>query len=110
MECYYYHYYLVVVVDDDTYYWVYLSSDHPFRVYYKVQQVLLQSAMVFITNCNNSITKCDRTPTPIPPRGQDTLGLLLGKQNIQTKEVYKRPLRRGARRDRRLHSQASYLN
>ena len=29
---------LVVVVDDDTYYWVYLSSDHPFQVYYKVRQ------------------------------------------------------------------------
>ena len=42
----------VVVVGDDTYYWVYVSSDHPFQVYcklrqlfyYKVQQVLLQSA------------------------------------------------------------------
>ena len=42
----------VVVVGDDTYYWVYLSSDHRFQVYckvrqliyYKVQQVLLQSA------------------------------------------------------------------
>ena len=29
---------VVVVVDDDTYYWVYLSSDHPFRFYYKVRQ------------------------------------------------------------------------
>ena len=28
----------VVVVDDDTYYWVYLSSDRPFQVYYKVRQ------------------------------------------------------------------------
>ena len=49
MEYYYYHYYLVVVVvvvDDDTFYWVYFSSDHPFRVYYKVRQVLLQSAMI----------------------------------------------------------------
>ena len=26
-----------VVVDDDTYYWVYLSSDHLFQVYYKVR-------------------------------------------------------------------------
>ena len=34
---------VVVVVDDDTYYWVYLSSDHTFRVYYKVRQVLLQN-------------------------------------------------------------------
>ena len=30
---------LVVVVDDDTYYWVYLSSDHPFQVFYKVRQL-----------------------------------------------------------------------
>ena len=29
---------VVVVVDDDTYYWVYLSSDHLFQVYYKVRQ------------------------------------------------------------------------
>ena len=42
---------VVVVVDDDTYYWVYLSSDHLFQVYYKVRQVLLQSA--------TGITKCD---------------------------------------------------
>ena len=44
---------VVVFVDDDTYYWVYLSSDHPFQVYYKVRQVLFQSAP--------GITKCDRT-------------------------------------------------
>ena len=37
-----------VVVDDDTYYWVYLSSDHLFQVYYKVRQVLLQSATAFL--------------------------------------------------------------
>ena len=37
---------VVVVVDDDTDYWVCLSSDHLFQVYYKVRQVLLQSAMV----------------------------------------------------------------
>ena len=42
---------VVVVVDDDTYYWVYLSSNHLFQVYYKVRQVLLQSA--------TGITKCD---------------------------------------------------
>ena len=36
---------VVVVVDDTS--WVYLSSDHPFQVYYKVRQlVLLQNAMV----------------------------------------------------------------
>ena len=29
---------VVVVVDDDAYYWVYLSSDHLFQVYYKVRQ------------------------------------------------------------------------
>ena len=51
---------VVVFVDDDTYYWVYLSSDHPFQVYYKVRQVLLQSAPG-ITKCDNFITKCDRT-------------------------------------------------
>ena len=45
---------VVVVVDDDTYYWVYLSSNHPFQVYYKVRQI-------FITKCDNFITKCDRT-------------------------------------------------
>ena len=45
---------VVVVVDDDTYYWVYLSSDHLFQVYYKVRQVLLQSATAFF------ITKCDK--------------------------------------------------
>ena len=38
---------VVVVVDDDTYYWVYLSSDHLFQVYYKVPQVSLQSATAF---------------------------------------------------------------
>ena len=45
---------VVVVVDDDTYYWVYLSSNHVFQVYYKVRQVLLQSATAFF------ITKCDK--------------------------------------------------
>ena len=50
---------VVVVVDDDTYYWVYLSSDHLFQVYYKVRQVLLQSA-TGITKCDNFITKYDR--------------------------------------------------
>ena len=50
---------VVVVVDDDTDYWVCLSSDHLFQVYYKVRQVLLQSA-TGITKCDNFITKCDR--------------------------------------------------
>ena len=74
---------VVVVVHDDTNYWVYLSSDHLFQVYYKVRQVLLQSATAFfyykvrqlfyykvrqvlllqsaagITKCDNFITKCD---------------------------------------------------
>ena len=74
---------VVVVVDDDTDYWVYLSSNHLFQVYYKVRQVLLQSATAFfitkcdglllqsatafllqsatsvITKCDNFITKCD---------------------------------------------------
>ena len=35
---------VVVVVYDETYFWVYLSSDYQFQVYYKVRQVLLQSA------------------------------------------------------------------
>ena len=61
---------VVVVVDDDIYYRVYMSSDHTFQVYYKVQQlILLQSATAFllqsstsvITKCDNFITKCDRT-------------------------------------------------
>ena len=50
---------VVVVVDDDTDYWVCLPSDHLFQVYYKVRQVLLQSA-TGITKCDNFITKCDR--------------------------------------------------
>ena len=36
---------VAVVVDDDTYDWAYLSSDHPFQVYYKVRQL-------FITKCS----------------------------------------------------------
>ena len=66
---------VVVVVDDDTDYWVYLSSDHLFLVYYKVRQVLLQSSTAFfITKCGKCyykvrqvlqsatiITKCDST-------------------------------------------------
>ena len=39
---------VVVGVDNDTYYWVYLSSDRPFQVYYKVRQVLLQSATILL--------------------------------------------------------------
>ena len=49
---------VVVVVDDDTYYWVYLSSDRLFQVYYKVRQVLLQSA-TFLLKSAIGITKCD---------------------------------------------------
>ena len=53
---------------DDTYYWVFLSSDRPFQVYYKVQQVFLQSATAyFITkgdgllfqSATSVFTKCD---------------------------------------------------
>ena len=53
---------------DDTYYWVYLSSDHAFQVYYRVQQVFLQSATAyFITkgdgllfqSATSVFTKCD---------------------------------------------------
>ena len=51
---------IIVVVHDDTYYWVYLSSDLTFRVYYKVRQVLLQN-VTGITKCDDYNTKCDRT-------------------------------------------------
>ena len=53
---------VVVVVYDDTYYWVYLSFDHPFQVYYKVRQfILLQSTTAFLLQRATSvITKCDR--------------------------------------------------
>ena len=59
---------VVVVVDDDTYYWVYLSSDYQFQVYYKVRQLfLLQSTMVcyykvrqlFLLQSATGIAKCD---------------------------------------------------
>ena len=51
---------VVVIVDDDTYYWVYLSSDPLFQVYYKVRQVLLQSATAFfLQSATSVITKCD---------------------------------------------------
>ena len=39
-----------------TNYWDYWSSDHPFQVYYKVRQLLLQSATAY----NYFITKCDK--------------------------------------------------
>ena len=43
----YHSFIVVVVVDDEIYYWVYLSFDHLFQVYYKVRQLfLLQSAMI----------------------------------------------------------------
>ena len=70
---------VVDVVDDDTYYWVYMSSDQTFQIYYKVRQLLLQSATAyFITKCDGlllqsatafllqsaiRITKCHRTPS-----------------------------------------------
>ena len=59
---------VVVVVDDDTYCWVYLSSDHLFKVYYKVRQrFLLQSTIVcyykvrqfYYKERLTGITKCD---------------------------------------------------
>ena len=54
---------VVVVVGNDTYYWVYLSSDHPFQVYYKVRQlILLQTATILEYKVRFiGITKCDRT-------------------------------------------------
>ena len=39
-----------------TNYWDYWSSDHPFQVYYKVRQLLLQSATAY----NYFIIKCDK--------------------------------------------------
>ena len=53
---------VVVVVYDDTYYWVYLSFDHPFQVYYKARQfILLQSVTaVLLQRATSVITKCDR--------------------------------------------------
>ena len=59
---------VVVVVDDDTYYWVYLSSDHPFQVYYKVQQVLLQSATAyFVAQCDGLSLQSATKHHPPPP-------------------------------------------
>ena len=54
---------VVVVVGNDTYYWVYLSSDHPFQVYYEVRQlILLQTATILGYKVRFiGITKCDRT-------------------------------------------------
>ena len=54
---------IAVVVGNDTYYWVYLSSDHPFQVYYKVRQlILLQTATILEYKVRFiGITKCDRT-------------------------------------------------
>ena len=43
-------------VSTTTNYWDYWSSDHPFQVYYKVRQLLLQSATAY----NYFITKCDK--------------------------------------------------
>ena len=88
---------VVVVVDDYTYCWVYLSSDHPFQVYYKMRQVLLQSTTAyFIAKCDclslqsarAFLLKIAKKHHPPPPLGQATLRPLLGKQNIQTKGVY----------------------
>ena len=46
--------FVVVVFDDDTYYWVYLSSEHPFQVYYKVRQLICYKMGWSV------ITKCDK--------------------------------------------------
>ena len=61
---------VVVVVDDDTYYWVSLSSDHLFQVYYKVRWSVITKCDSFfyykvrwsvITKCDSFfITKCDK--------------------------------------------------
>ena len=44
---------VVVVVDDETYYWVYLSSNHLFQVYYKVRQLFYYKVRWSV------IRKCD---------------------------------------------------
>ena len=96
---------VVVVVDDDTYYWVYLSSNHLFQVYYKVRQVLLQSATAsafFITECDgllsqsatafllqsatSVITKCDRLlqSATIITKCDSTDASMLRQQNVKT--------------------------
>ena len=51
------------------------------KCYYKVRLFLLLSATILLQSAT------EHQPPP-PPRRQDTLGLLLGKQHIQTKEVY----------------------
>ena len=58
----YHSFIVVVVVDDEIYYWVYLSFDHLFQVYYKVRQLfLLQSATAFLLQSTTSvITKYNR--------------------------------------------------
>ena len=54
-------------ITSDTYYWVYLSSDHLFQVYYKKRQVLqnvtilLQSAIGILQSGAIITAKCDRT-------------------------------------------------
>ena len=67
--------FVVVVFDDDTYYWVYLSFEHPFQVYYKVRQLICyKMGWSVITKCDKCyytvrqvlqtatiITKCDTT-------------------------------------------------
>ena len=53
---------VVVVVHDDTNYWVYLSSDHLFQVYYKARQLFYYKVRwSVITKCDSLvITKCDK--------------------------------------------------
>ena len=53
---------VVVVLFDETYFWVYLSSDYQFQVYYKLRQLtLLQSATSFLLQSATSvITKFER--------------------------------------------------
>ena len=53
---------VVVIVDDDNYYWVYLSFDPLFQVYYKVRRLFFYKVRwSVITKCDSFfITKCDK--------------------------------------------------
>ena len=52
---------VVVIVDDDNYYWVYLSFDPLYQVYYKVRRLFFYKVRwSVITKCDSFfITKCD---------------------------------------------------
>ena len=80
-----------VIVNDDTYYWVYLSFDHLFQVYYKVRQILLQSATAFfITKCDSFfITKYDKCYYKVQQVLQSVTILLQSARLLQSGTVHK---------------------